>query len=437
MGSAQIQNTRVCVIGLGYIGLPTAAVLATAGYDVHGYDTAASVVDTINAGRVHIVEPDLDMLVRAAVNAGRLKASTALEPADVFIICVPTPLRNGQNPDLSYVNAVADGLLPVLKPGNMVILESTVPVGTTQQLAARIEQNRGLVAGRDIYVAHCPERVLPGRILKEVTENDRIIGGVTTPCTRRVQAFYRSFVNGTCLNADSATAEMTKLVENSFRDVNIAFANELSVICHKLNVDVWKVIEFANRHPRVNILKPGPGVGGHCIAVDPWFIVSSAGEESRLIRAARQINDGKPRFILERARELIADGGLPLGILGLAFKADVDDFRESPALKIARALTQEWGRDAVLCHDPHGDKLAAEGEGLNLVQDLGELRRAAKGLLLLVDHREYHDLTPRRGQLIYNSRGPVDLKTSERRSPEPGSPALSPAAPADVPHRTL
>lgn len=400
----KVQGTKICVIGLGYIGLPTAAILATKGFDVIGVDVSAKVVDTINRGDIHIVEPDLDILVKSAVQSGRLKATLKPQSADVFILCVPTPFKNDREPDLAYVNEATDSILPVLAPGNLVILESTSPVGTTLGIAKLIKEKKGFEPGRDIFVAHCPERVLPGKILQEAIENDRILGGVTLGCTQKAMALYRSFVNGECFGTTASTAEMTKLVENSFRDVNIAFANELSLICHKLQINVWDVIRLANRHPRVKILNPGPGVGGHCIAVDPWFIVSSAPEESRLIRTARQVNDSKPGFVMERARELLKTTGGPIGLLGLTFKANVDDFRESPAFEIAAHLTEELGKEKVFCHDPYADHAKTLLSGLQMV-DLEKIMQMCKSIVLLVDHKVYEQLTFRRDQSFYDTRG--------------------------------
>jgi UDP-N-acetyl-D-mannosaminuronic acid dehydrogenase len=404
-----IQSTKISVIGLGYIGLPTAAILATKGYSVIGVDAAPAVVDIINKGGIHIVEPDLDILVKSAVLSKKLQAVAKPIPADVFFVCVPTPIRENHLPDLSYVHAVTKDLLPVLKPGNLVILESTSPVGTTKQMAKTIEEQTGLKVGKDVFVAYCPERVLPGHILKEAIDNDRIIGGITPRCTEKALAIYKSFVNGQCFSTDASTAELVKLSENSYRDVNIAFANELSMISHKLDLNVWDVIKLANRHPRVKILNPGPGVGGHCIAVDPWFIVASAPEESNLIRTARQVNDSKPHFVVERAKELAAKHGKSVGLLGLTFKANVDDFRESPALEIAKELTHKLGKENVFCHDPYSDTTKGSFEDLNMT-DLNKLLEKSASLILLVDHREYKSLQIRRDQGFYDTRGFVELE---------------------------
>ena len=288
---------KVCVVGLGYIGLPTAAVIASRGMEVLGVDVSTYAVETINQGKIHIVEPDLDMLVQAAVMTGKLKAATVPDTADAFILAVPTPFKEDKKPDLSFIEAAVKSIAPFLKAGDLIILESTSPVGTTEKISRWLAELRtDLVLphqdpdNAQLYVAHCPERVLPGRILQELVSNDRIIGGITPRCAEIATSLYLQFVRGECLQTSSRTAEMTKLTENSFRDVNIAFANELSMICDTLKINVWELIKLANRHPRVNILSPGPGVGGHCIAVDPWFIVDSAPEQANMIRLAREIN---------------------------------------------------------------------------------------------------------------------------------------------------
>jgi UDP-N-acetyl-D-mannosaminuronic acid dehydrogenase len=338
----------VCVVGLGYIGLPTAAIVARAGCQVLGIDVTQSVVDTINRGEIHIEEVDLDGLVQGVVARGLLKASTQMAPADVFIIAVPTPFDADHAPDISYVLAAGEAVAKVLKPGDCVILESTSPVGTTEALRDLIAKSRpdlkcpGLTSETpDVSISYCPERVLPGKILEELTNNDRSIGGITPRCARKALAFYKLFVRGECIVTDSRSAEMTKLVENAYRDVNIAFANELSIVADKMGLDVWEVIRLANRHPRVNILTPGPGVGGHCIAVDPWFIVHGAPEDTPLIRTARGVNDGKIHHVIARAEALIeANPGAEVACLGLAFKANIDDFRESPARAVAARLAR-------------------------------------------------------------------------------------------------
>ncbi len=361
----------ISIVGLGYIGLPTAALFASRRIKVLGVDVSQRVVDTINAGEVHIVEPELDLLVRAAVTAGYLRASTTPEPADVFVVAVPTPFTDGHRPDLSYIEAACRTIAPVLARGNLVILESTSPVGATERMAAWLAEARpdlrfparGGGPGRedeeavDVQVAHCPERVLPGRVVRELVHNDRVVGGLTREAGRQAAAFYRLLVEGECVLTDARTAEMCKLVENSFRDVNIAFANELSVIAARHGIDVRELIALANRHPRVNILQPGTGVGGHCIAVDPWFIVSAAPEEARLIRTAREVNDMKPSWVRDAIRAMAreAPGEAPIACLGLAFKPDIDDLRESPAVQVVEMLADQGHR--LLVVEPHIDAL--------------------------------------------------------------------------------
>lgn len=333
-------DKKICVVGLGYIGLPTAAVLASRGYTVHGVELKQSVVDVINSGKAHVVEPDLDILVRAAVQTGKLKAHTQPADADVFIICVPTPCMQDHSPDLSYVYAATEAVCPYLKPGNLVVLESTVSPGTTEEMAAIVAKKTGL-RPPDIHLAHAPERVLPGKILREVVENDRIVGGIDEASTQACADFYRTFVSGELLLTNARTAETAKLVENSYRDVNIAFANELSLLADELKLDVWELIALANRHPRVNILSPGCGVGGHCIAVDPWFLVHKAPGITKLIRTAREVNNHKPHYIVERVLRLAKRFKNPkIACLGLAYKPDIDDLRESPAVEIVQELMQ-------------------------------------------------------------------------------------------------
>jgi len=303
---------RVCVVGLGYIGLPTASLLGTKGCQVHGVDVSPEVVATINEGRIHIEEPDLDLMVKSAVQAGKLKAGTTPIEADVFILAVPTPIRDDKQPDLTMVQAAARSIAPFVGKGALVILESTSPVGTTNDVVAATLRDAGLAVGDDVFVAYCPERVLPGRILTELVENDRVVGGVNDASTEAALEFYQSFVRGEVVGVDSRTAEMVKLAENSFRDVNIAYANELSMICGAVGVSVWEVIRIANRHPRVNVLQPGPGVGGHCIAVDPWFIVAGDPERAKLIRAAREVNDSKPHWVIDRVKQCAAQVRTPV-----------------------------------------------------------------------------------------------------------------------------
>lgn len=378
------RQASVCVIGLGYIGLPTASLLASWGHRVFGVDLAPKVVETINRGEVHLVEPDLGVIVQGAVGSGQLTAGHAPVEADVFLIAVPTPCTEDKVPDLSAVEAAARSLLPVLRPGNLVILESTSPVGTTDDLVASILAETGYTPGVDFHLAYCPERVLPGRILTELVENDRIVGGVTPASTECAVEFYEGFVRGDVIATDSRTAEMVKLTENSFRDVNIAFANELSLICGELGVSVWELIRLANRHPRVDILQPGPGVGGHCIAVDPWFLVHGAPEQARLIKTAREVNDLKPEWVIQRvcrhARKLRDP---VIACLGLAFKANVDDLRESPAVDIVRSLIAKDVGEVLVC-EPN----ISHSDEFQLVSVQEALSRADL-VLVLVDHKPF------------------------------------------------
>jgi UDP-N-acetyl-D-mannosaminuronic acid dehydrogenase len=337
---------KIAVIGLGYIGLPTAAILASRELEVVGVDIDANTVNTVNNGKVHIVEPDLDTLVHNVVIAGKLRAVTVPEAADVFLITVPTPITEHEQPDISYVNAAIHSISHLLEKGNLIILESTSPVGTTDNISRRLAEVRSdLIFPHqdaelaDIHIAYCAERVMPGQIIRELVENDRIIGGITPRCTLAARSLYELFVKGTCISTNSRTAEMTKLTENSFRDVNIAFANELSVICEKLHINVWELIKLANHHPRVNILQPGPGVGGHCIAVDPWFIVHSAPEEAHIIRTAREVNDSKPLYVIEKILEAGRSLSQPkIACLGITYKPNTDDLRESPVIRILQQL---------------------------------------------------------------------------------------------------
>jgi UDP-N-acetyl-D-mannosaminuronic acid dehydrogenase len=408
---------RVSVIGLGYIGLPTAAVIARAGMPVLGVDVSQAVVETINRGEIHIEEVDLDGLVQGVVQRGLLRAATEVEPADVFVIAVPTPFhKDGQHtPDLSFVLAAAQSVAKVLKPGDTIILESTSPVGTTEQMRDAIAAARPDLAlpGRtgatpDVAIAYCPERVLPGRILEELTNNDRSIGGITPRCARKALAFYKRFVRGTCVTTDARSAEMTKLVENAYRDVNIAFANELSMVADAMGLDVWEVIRLANRHPRVNILSPGPGVGGHCIAVDPWFIVHGAPQETPLIRTARGVNDSKIHHVIARASELVeANPQAKVACLGLAFKANIDDFRESPARLVAATLARRFG-ERVRIVEPYAFELPQEFEGTGATQvDIDAALEDCGILIVLVDHDVFRSIPPseREGKIVFDTRG--------------------------------
>jgi UDP-N-acetyl-D-mannosaminuronic acid dehydrogenase len=401
-------------MGLGYIGLPTAAVVARSGASVLGIDVHQSVVDTVNAGQVHIEEVDLDALVQGVVARGLLRASTTVEASDVFLIAVPTPFDDNHAPDIGHVLSAARTIAPVLKAGDLVILESTSPVGTTDAVRDLIAEMRPDLkvpkAGNgtaDIAIAYCPERVLPGRILIELIDNDRCIGGITPRCARKALSFYRSFVRGACITTSARVAEMVKLSENAFRDVNIAFANEMSMVSDKMGIDVWEVIRLANRHPRVNILSPGPGVGGHCIAVDPWFIVHSAPELTPLIRTARNVNDAKIDYVVEHAAQLIEANPGRVALLGLAFKANVDDFRESPALKVAADLAKKFG-ERIAIVEPHTETLpkAFDGTGATLT-DIDSALMECDVMIVLVDHDIFKSVPPeeREGKIVYDTRG--------------------------------
>lgn len=384
-----MRKKTVCVVGLGYIGLPTAALLAGKGYQVVGVDLNDHAVNTINKGQIHIVEPDLAAYVRSAVTSGTLTAHASPQQADVYMICVPTPLREGQGiqqADIDYVVAATKSIAGLVKAGDLVILESTSPVGTTQKVADVLREAGANVDS--IHVAYCPERVLPGKIMTELVENDRVVGGLTLHGTRAVSQFYRTFVRGEVLETDAATAEMCKLTENSYRDVNIAFANELSLVCARSGIDVWRLIQLANRHPRVNILQPGAGVGGHCIAVDPWFIVASDPGNTPLIRTAREVNDRKAAWVIDQIAAAASEASARTGrkakiaCLGLAFKPDIDDMRESPAVQVASAL-QEMNFD-VLAVEPN-----IESHDLFALTNLADALRQADVVAILVKHSEF------------------------------------------------
>ncbi|MDD9179623.1 MULTISPECIES: UDP-N-acetyl-D-mannosamine dehydrogenase [Aliivibrio] len=399
----------ISVVGLGYIGLPTAAMFASRKKKVIGVDVNQYAVDTINQGKIHIVEPDLDMIVSAAVTEGYLKAVTTPEPADAFLIAVPTPFLpceedNIPAPDLSYIEAASKAIAPALKKGDLVILESTSPVGATEKMAAWLAEARSDLSfpqqageSADINIAHCPERVLPGHVVRELVENDRVIGGLTPKCSQRSVELYKAFVLGECVITNARTAEMAKLTENSSRDVQIAFANELSIICDKLDINVWELISLANRHPRVNILQPGPGVGGHCIAVDPWFIVSKTPEEAQIIHTARKVNDGKPEWVINKVKFAIADflqenpektvKDVTVACYGLAFKPDIDDLRESPAMFITQRIA-EMHNGKVLTVEPNISKIPSHLHNVDLVEfDIA--RKDADIHVMLVDHKEF------------------------------------------------
>lgn len=410
---------NICVIGLGYIGLPTAATFAAHGSKVTGVDVNLHAVDMINQGRVHIIEPDLDALVRDVVQQGNLTATDTPVAADAFIVAVPTPFKNDHEPDLKYIEAASKSLAPFLEPGNLVILESTSPVGATEQMSAWLSELRPDLsfpqyAGEesDIMIAHCPERVLPGKVLQELITNDRIVGGMTARCSRAACDLYNIFVQGECLTTNARTAEMCKLTENSFRDVNIAFANELSIICDNLNINVWELVSLANHHPRVNILQPGPGVGGHCIAVDPWFIVASSPKQAKLIRAAREINDNKPEWVIGKINEKIIEflhnnpkktiKEIKVACYGLAFKPDIDDLRESPALSITKKLADQGLN--ILAIEPNINKLPSGlPENIKLI-DL-EQSFEADIHLILVNHRQFKSSFNKKIDYIVDSIG--------------------------------
>jgi UDP-N-acetyl-D-mannosaminuronic acid dehydrogenase len=391
------QFRKIEVVGLGYIGLPTAAVFADQGVEVVGVDTKADIVDKVNQGKAHFGEPNLDALVRRVVESRKLRASLEHEEADAYLIAVPTPLRGDHRPDVSYVDAAAAAIAPKLKAGDLVILESTSPVGTTERISAIMAEKRPDLSFphqngelSDIRVAHCPERVLPGRILEEVVNNPRVVGGITRKCAQLALSLYQIVVKGECHVTNARTAELSKLTENAFRDVNIAFANELSFICDKFSINVWELIRLANLHPRVNILRPGPGVGGHCIAVDPWFIVDSAPDDARLIRASREINDAKPDFVVRKVKERAGELRHPvIACLGLAYKADVDDLRESPAVEVVHKLANA-NLGKILVVEPHVNKLPHELDNPNLqLADFEVAVKSANLIVLLVAHRAF------------------------------------------------
>lgn len=412
----------ISVIGLGYIGLPTAAAFAARKVKVIGVDVNESAVDTINQGKIHIVEPELDMVVHAAVKEGYLRATKSPEPADAFLVAVPTPFKGDHEPDLSYIEAAAKSIAPVLKKGDLVILESTSPVGATEQMADILAKGRPdltfpqqLGEASDIRIAHCPERVLPGHVMRELVENDRVIGGLTNKCSEAAVALYKIFVEGECIVTNARTAEMCKLTENASRDVAIAFANELSIICEKLDINVWELIQLANRHPRVNILQPGPGVGGHCIAVDPWFIVHKTPQEARLMHVARLVNDDKPHWVLRKVDNAVSElskarkeavSSLRIACLGLAFKPDIDDLRESPALEIAMELARKYPGQVVVV-EPNIDILprSIEKSGI-MLESVDNAINTSDILVLLVDHKQFKEI----GKIDFSNKCLVDTK---------------------------
>lgn len=422
-----MKFNTISVIGLGYIGLPTAAVFASRKIKVIGVDVNQHAVDTINKGEVHIVEPDLDMVVHAAVKEGYLRATIKPEPADAFLIAVPTPFKGDHVPDLSYIEAASRSIASVLKDGDLVILESTSPVGATEQLAAWLAEERPDLTfpqthgeNSNVRIAHCPERVLPGHVLRELVQNDRVIGGMTPRCSTASVALYKSFVEGECVTTTTRTAEMAKLTENSFRDVNIAFANELSIICDKLEIDVWELIQLANRHPRVNILQPGPGVGGHCIAVDPWFIVSETPDEARLIRTAREVNDSKPLWVINKIKRSISqvktidssEKKVTIACFGLSFKPNIDDLRESPALKIVTEISEDRQSNLLIVEPnikvlPESLRNSAQLVSSDIAVEEADI------IVLLVDHDAFKDIElNKKHQLLIDTRGLFKLEPS-------------------------
>ncbi|WP_386685871.1 UDP-N-acetyl-D-mannosamine dehydrogenase [Lonepinella sp. MS14437] len=419
----------ISVIGLGYIGLPTATMFALHGKKVIGVDVNSHAVETINQGKIHIVEPDLDVAVKQVVENNLLRATLVPEVADAFIIAVPTPFK-GENyeSDLSYIEQACIAIAPVLQKGNLVILESTSPVGATEQMAQWLSEARPDLTfpqthgtDSDIRIAHCPERVLPGQVMRELIENDRIVGGLSEKCSQSAVELYKTFVKADCIVTNVRTAEMSKLTENSFRDVNIAFANELSLICDKLNINVWELIALANRHPRVNILQPGCGVGGHCIAVDPWFIVNKTPDLAKLIHTARLVNDHKPQWVIDKVNQAVLNvlqanpnktlDQVKIACLGLAFKPDIDDLRESPAIKITTALADKF-KNQVFAVEPNIDELPVKlsNKGIKLLT-LQEATKQADVLVVLVDHKEFkQDLTVRDGVKVVDTKGILSLK---------------------------
>jgi UDP-N-acetyl-D-mannosaminuronic acid dehydrogenase len=393
----------VSVIGMGYIGLPTCAMFASRGLDVIGIDVNESVVEKVNRGEIHIVEPDLDGLIQKVVANGRLRASTTPEVADAFVIAVPTPITDDHKPDVSYVMAAAESIAGVLKPGDLIVLESTSPVGTTRRMADLLADLRpdlkfpqDYAEGSDVFIAYSPERVLPGKVLSELFNNDRSIGGLNRQSSERTVALYSSFLGGDLFITSAESAELVKLTENAFRDVNIAFANELAAVCQDLSLNVWEVIDLANRHPRVNILQPGPGVGGHCIAVDPYFIIDASPDHTSLMSAAREINSARPHTVVGDIEALIEPGRTQtVACLGLSFKPNIDDVRESPAVEVVKLLAERPGI-RVIAAEPHIDALPAElhGRGIIFTDALSAIDRADI-VVLLVDHRHFGLIDPR------------------------------------------
>lgn len=414
------SNKNIAFVGLGYIGLPTAVVMANSGLNVTGVDIDEEKVDAINRGEVPIVEPGLETQLKAAIKTGRFQAATDTPHADVYIIAVPTPFVENYDVDMRYIYSAITQIAPKLEGDELIILESTSPPLTTEKMAKRLSELRpDLQVGTEknpnndtptIYFAHCPERILPGNAMEELVTNDRIIGGLNEEATRRATQIYRTFCEGELLPTNARTAELAKLTENSFRDVNIAFANELSIIADSLDIDVWSLIDLANHHPRVNILQPGPGVGGHCIAVDPWFIVSSAPEKSRLIRTAREVNDNKPTWVIEKvAASIETREKSTIAILGLAFKANIDDLRESPSLAIAEQLSRQFPKTTLLTVEPNVQEIPESLKNFKNVHfsELNEAIAAANVVVLLVDHDEFKNIpaTALKGKTVIDTKG--------------------------------
>ena len=413
-----MPNPSVAFVGLGYIGLPTAVVMANSGVDVTGVDVNEANVERINRGEVTIVEPGLEEELKQAIESGNFRATTSQVHADTYIIAVPTPFTDNYDVDMRYIYSAAEAIAPQLKGDELVILESTSPPLTTKKMAKKILELRpDLVAdgaenpeGKPVvYFAHCPERILPGKAMEELRTNDRIIGGQTEEATKRATAVYATFCNAELLPTDDVTAEMAKLTENSFRDVNIAFANELSLIADNLDINVWELINLANHHPRVNILQPGPGVGGHCIAVDPWFIVAADPENSKLIHTARKVNDGKPKWVIDKVKEAISEtNASKVAVLGLAFKADIDDLRESPALSVTVDIAEELESIHFLVAEPNAKELPKRLKGFENAELMNyeEAIAGADVILLLVDHKEFKALD----KSVLNGKKLVDTK---------------------------
>ena len=386
------MKPEVVIIGLGYIGLPTSALIASNGTNVLGVDINQYVVDTINQGKIHIVEPDLDEIVSVAVSKGNLKATTKASSAEVYLIVVPTPFKGNHEPDISFVEAATESVIPLLKEGDLFIIESTSPVGTTEKMMDLILSKRPELKNK-IYIAYCPERVLPGNVMYELVENDRVIGGVNEASTDKAVAFYSKYVKGELHKTNARTAEMCKLVENSSRDVQIAFANELSLICDKANINVWELINLANKHPRVNILQPGCGVGGHCIAVDPYFIISEFPKESKIISNAREINNYKSEWCIEKIKstalqfEIDNDRKPTIALMGLAFKPNIDDLRESPAKYISQKVLQNLNNEELFIVEPNIDS-----HSIYKITDYKEAIEKADIIVFLVAHKEFKNI---------------------------------------------